>query len=206
METILGCVVLRQTFQRSFVATFLPKPWTTARLSARRHIGRITSPLGHTSEPEEKSQKKRKRGVKRTKGGTKGLESAGIQDTAEDTASIKLEFPFKGTLNKRDTIDTHNIIQPSTQFTVHRQKSISDKCDARKYIICKGDEVFCFPSVTTVLSCTLPKKRNFMLSMWKKGIMKEFGEEGYHHFREEIKANGNKFHLVRLVLLMHTYK
>ena len=112
-------------------------------------------------------------------------------------AAIELNFPFRGTLSKCDTFD-HSKPLPETKFTVHQHNCGSDA--QRKYMISCSDEMLHFPSVTTVLSCTVPKKRKFMLSMWKKGIVREYGEDGYHQIRDEIKALGNKFHLVRLTL------
>lgn len=116
---------------------------------------------------------------------------------AQDRTRIKPSFPFKGTLNKCDVNDQPSCVREPT-FTVYKENA-DDKSDGRTYTVCRGDEVLSLPSVTTVLNMTLPEKRNFMLNNWKKGMVKEFGEEGYQQVKDEIKAAGKRFHMVRIL-------
>ena len=116
-----------------------------------------------------------------------------------DDTQFNLHFPFRGTLSKCDVSDLSNICrdvpETETTFSIHKCNAC-DTSDERKYVVCKGDEVFSLPSVTTVLNLTLPKKRNFMLYNWKRGMVREFGEDGYRQVKDEIKAAGCKFHVV----------
>ena len=110
----------------------------------------------------------------------------------QDTPRFKLTFPFKGKcgVNEKPSV---GCCVPEPTFTVYKGNS----SEVRTYIVERGDEVLCLPSVTTVLNLTLPKSRNFMLNNWKKGMVREYGEMGYQQVRDEIKAVGKEFHAVR---------
>ena len=116
-------------------------------------------------------------------------------ENVRDTPRFKLGFPFKGTLNKTGKPGVDGCV-PEPTFTVSKGNS-GDTLEGRTYLVHCGDEVLSLPSVTTVLSLTLSKKRNFMLNNWKKSIVREYGEVGYHQVKDEIKAAGKDFHVVR---------
>ena len=115
---------------------------------------------------------------------------------------IELNFPFEGTIEKSkfsDKLDASQLKNLSDSTTAPFSVHITDTNEVqggRAYTVRKDGEIFNFPSVTTVLSQTLPKQRGFMLSNWRKRVVKESGEDGYLQVRDEIKALGNRFHEV----------
>lgn len=146
---------------------------------------------------QKKVHKKKKKAHKSTK--SINLETQGM-------TNIELNFPFEGTIEKSkfsgelDASKLQNLSDSTTApFSVHIRDT-SGVLGGRSYTVQKDGEIFNFPSVTTVLSHTVPKQRGFMLSNWRKGLVKEFGEDGYLQVRDEIKALGNRFHEVKYLL------
>jgi hypothetical protein len=156
---------------------------------------------------DKKKKKKRKRTQKKTepKPSVKDDFSMSPAET-HDMPGIELNFPFEGTLNKPESpclleslTQLQNPSEDTTKtFSIHIHKnSTNSESNARTYSIQKDDEIFFFPSVTTILSHTLPKRRGFMLSNWKRNLVKEFGEDGYLQVRDQIRELGIRFHAVR---------
>lgn len=145
-----------------------------------------------------------KEGTKKKKRTRKKKSSNKIHPSkAAEAHYVELTFPFEGTLDKHELTHTpetlaalQNSEKSGNTFTVHIGNTI-DGSNTRVYYIYKNDETFTLPSVTTILSQTLPRQRGFMLSNWRKGLVKEVGEDGYQQARNQILAVGNRFHEVR---------
>ena len=170
-----------------------------------------------SEDVEEGRNKKEKKRSKKNKTTTKASkkETTTKASKKKDVASspvakadlgIELNFPFEGTISKPEietlpeTPETHGKSVTSTSggdaFTVHMADA-TDGSDARVYNICRdGEAVFYLPSVTTILSQTLPRQRGFMLSNWRRGLVKELGEGGYLQVRDQTRASGKRFHAV----------
>ena len=151
------------------------------------------------SAAEEKSKRRRVKARKTSRPKSDNLSINSPKDSK--VVGIELDFPFEGTLNKpqasREQL-TSNRLQHSNgdTLTTHIGMVTAAGSDARTYDIHRNGRVFQLPSVTTVLSHTLPKQRGFMLSHWRKGLVREFGEEGYQQVRNKIIHLGSKFHAV----------
>lgn len=176
-------------------------PHGCLRLSLLRSLsqGAGSQDLDVTTDDETRKEKtKKKRQTRKKKSSNKTCPSK-----PPEAHHLELTFPFEGTLDKQElshTPETLAALQNSDKsgntFTVHIGNA-TDGSDARMYCIHKNDETFRLPSVTTILSQTLSKQRGFMLSNWRKGLVKEVGEDGYQQARNQILAVGNRFHEVR---------
>ena len=149
------------------------------------------------SRKSEKGKKKRTRKATKSDKDKANLPSNYIKEVAD----ISLNFPFEGTLHKQEAsgaFKTSKHLQNLVEnvFTVHIGTASSGS-DTRMYNIHKNGEVFHLPSVTTVLGQTLPRQRSFMLSRWKKGVVREVGENGYLQVRDQFRNLGSRFHEVR---------
>lgn len=151
-----------------------------------------------TDDQTRKGKAKKKKRTRKTKSSNKVDPSK-----PAEAHYLELTFPFEGTLDKQETSHTPETLAPlqnseksGNTFTVHIGNA-TDGSDARMYCIHKNDDTFHLPSVTTILSQTLPKQRGFMLSNWRKGLVREVGEDGYQQARNQILAVGNRFHEVR---------
>lgn len=96
-------------------------------------------------------------------------------------------YPDKGqqTLPTRPILTTPNIIE---------------KDGTRFYRVRIGDENCTFPSVTNVLSHTLPVSSTYAMKMWYQKQVKELGEEGVKEMEREGKTQGANFHKVNVTL------
>lgn len=175
-------------------------------LSLARNYTRKVNPDMLTLENETSSEpvecektKKRRKPTRKTSKTSDKNDTASVPAEVQEAAGI---FPFEGTLTYPETSCTpntstllHNSENIANTFTVHIGNA-TDGSDARTYFIHKDGERFHLPSVTTILSRTVPKQRGFMLSNWRKGLVKEFGEAGYLQVKDQIKALGSRFHAV----------
>ena len=170
-----------------------------------------------SEDVEEGRKKKEKKRSKKNKTTTKASKKetttkaskkkdVSSSPVAKEDLGIELNFPFEGTISKPEietvpeTPETHGKSVTSTSggdaFTVHMADA-TDGSDARVYNICRdGEAVFHLPSVTTILSQTLPRQRGFMLSNWRRGLVRELGEGGYLQVRDQTRASGKRFHAV----------
>lgn len=114
-------------------------------------------------------------------------------------------FPFEGAAPKRAEGETgglsslegeENDTPANDSFTVGRR----DTLEGRFYHIVAGVEgsEFEFPSVTTVLESTMPPSNYYSLMNWRRGQIKEHGEEGYRRMNAERLRIGIGFHKVRI--------
>ena len=166
-------------------------------------------------EGTKKKEKKRARKKNKTTTKASKKETTTKASKKKDVSSspvakvdlgIELNFPFEGTISKPEietvpkTSETHGKSVTATSggdaFTVHMADA-TDGSDARVYNIRRnGEAVFHLPSVTTILSQTLPRQRGFMLSNWRRGLVRELGEGGYLQVRDQTRASGKRFHAV----------
>ena len=144
--------------------------------------------LGETGENESRNKKKGNRKTRRKK----ELPTTPAPETGPD---LVLNFPFEG---KRKKVSTKasgtSSTPPGSPFTAC---IVSNESGERVYNIQRDGLVFQFPSVTTILGGTMPKKRAFMLDSWRKGLVKERGEGGYQELVEKTRGLGSRFHKVR---------
>ena len=98
-------------------------------------------------------------------------------------------YPDKGqqTLPTRPILTTPNIIE---------------KDGTRFYRVQIGDEDCTFPSVTNVLSHTLPVSSTYAMKTWYQKQVKELGEKGVKEMERESKTQGANFHKVNETLLV----
>lgn len=94
-------------------------------------------------------------------------------------------FPFEGVESAK--------CHASSDIDIERVDSLNG---VRHYVINSPEESYRFPSVTTVLDATQPPEMYFRLRNWRKGLVREHGEQGSINIAQGIIRSGKNFHKV----------
>ena len=144
---------------------------------------------------------KKARTLKSTASMSDSKESSLSGDSVETEAEKEglFSFPFYGKCNG-ESADYTAEDEAKAQVKTSKESFQVTRVDSgagRYYRISVGGETYDLPSVTSVLGDTRPRNSSFGLSVWRKSMIKEHGEEGYHRLRTERMQAGTTFHQVR---------
>ena len=116
-----------------------------------------------------------------------------------DTTQNRSErFPFEGRPSKKKRVrDLGKALRNLNGPREYKVEKNDDIDGDRFYSIISDDgSEYSFPSVTTILSHTIPSKNYYSLKNWKKNVIKEVGEEGYKMVRLKATSSGSHLHRV----------
>lgn len=118
------------------------------------------------------------------------------QSENDKTQSGKEVFPFEGWPSRKKRVqDLEKALERIKRATEHKIGKNDSADGDRFYTISSEDGLeYVFPSVTTILSRTLPPKNYYSLKNWKKNIVSAVGEEGYKMVRLKATSSGSSFH------------
>ena len=116
---------------------------------------------------------------------------------ASKKAAAAIEDAFSRNLYPFYTDKGHQTF-PTSPITITSNRI--EKDNSRFYKVQNDSEIYTFPSVTHVLSCTKPPSFNFAMQRWEDNMAKEHGEKGVQKLKKEIRTRGTNFHKVHIKL------
>lgn len=140
----------------------------------------------YSSDPVLETDKPTQR--KRTKKSITEKEKTKIEAKNVENLQVEPSFPFECA----ESANGHrNDVSPD----VERVDSLNGV--RHYYVTTNPEECYCFPSVTTVLDATQPPEMYFRLRHWRKGLVREHGEQGSIDIARGIIESGKNFHKVQ---------